>query len=105
MSKKFTVRNEEFVCKVCGEKNFPAPKTCRDHCCKCLCSLHVDKYPGDRAESCQGVLRPLSVELARGEFASLNYKCDKCGALRKNKIAIDDDREMILKVFSGSEED
>jgi len=42
--------NESFVCIHCGEEIMQATKTCRNHCPKCFCSLHVDgDIPGDRA--------------------------------------------------------
>ncbi|MDH3324660.1 MAG: RNHCP domain-containing protein [Candidatus Peregrinibacteria bacterium] len=97
--KRFTVINEGFKCEVCGYENSPAEATCRDHCIKCLCSKHVDVNPGDRAETCQGVLRPLEIEISGAELKSIIYKCEKCKVTRKNKIAIDDDREKLFEII------
>ncbi|MBT3349407.1 RNHCP domain-containing protein [bacterium] len=100
MTKTFVKINDEFPCAVCGHFNPPAPRTCRNHCQKCLCSLHVDISPGDRAESCHGILRPISIETVGGEMRSIVFRCEKCGKISKNKIAEDDDREKLLEIFS-----
>ncbi|MCF7847053.1 MAG: RNHCP domain-containing protein [Candidatus Gracilibacteria bacterium] len=102
MAKSFQKINEEFVCTVCGHHNPPAPKTCRNHCRKCLHSLHVDISPGDRASGCGGILRPVSVETRSGEMVSIRFHCEKCGHTGKNKIAEDDDRAVLLKLFDTS---
>ena len=48
--------SEVFTCKNCGRVVVPegAGSTHRNHCPNCLCSLHVDEEPGDRASSCGG---------------------------------------------------
>ena len=56
---KFTEIDEEFVCENCGKKVLPLVYSCRNHCSYCLHSKHVDKNPGDRAESCHGDLEPV----------------------------------------------
>ncbi len=97
--KKFTVINEEFTCEVCGKLNPPAQATCRNHCRECLCSKHVDKNPGDRSENCQGTLIPIDIEITGAEMKSIIFKCQKCGQTRKNKIAVDDNREKLFEVL------
>ena len=51
--------SEVFTCKNCGRVVVPegAGSTHRNHCPNCLCSLHVDEEPGDRASACGGLLR------------------------------------------------
>ncbi len=95
----FTHVNEGFVCAVCGAENPAAQATCRNHCRICLHSKHVDKNPGDRAQSCGGILVPVSVEIRAGEMQSIIFHCQKCGMVRKNKIASDDNREKLLEIF------
>lgn len=97
--KKFTKINDPFVCLFCGHPNPPAPKTCRDHCRQCLASLHVDKNPGDRAETCQGKLIPTQIDIQSGEMHSILYLCAQCGSVRKNKIAEDDNKEVLWNLF------
>ena len=100
--KRFTKINEGFVCEVCGQENKPAEKTCRNHCCRCLCSKHVDKNPGDRRELCGGILEPVEVELSGGVMCALIFRCQQCGVKRKNKIAPDDDREQLFLLSATS---
>ena len=49
--KQFTKRDEEFICENCGKKVEKLGYTSRDHCPHCLCSKHVDCFPGDRKEN------------------------------------------------------
>jgi len=94
IKKRFIKINEEFICKFCGHKNPPAQKTCRNHCQKCLKSIHIDKNPGDRAENCHGTLFPISYKLKNGVIEKIIFKCQKCGIIRKNKIAENDNKEI-----------
>lgn len=96
--KNFIKRDEGFICKNCNKKVDKLGYTSRDHCLHCLCSLHVDILPGDRKETCHGILRPISVELDNKKGYVIIYKCDKCGSIRKNKAAIDDNMDLIIKL-------
>lgn len=94
----FKVINEGFVCANCGEKNLPAEKTCRNHCKKCLFSLHVDKdYPGDRASLCHGLMKPIFLDGTADNFI-IHHQCTKCGKIIKNKVAKDDDKEALIEL-------
>lgn len=94
----FTKIDEEFVCENCGNEVKKLGYTCRDHCPKCLHSKHVDINPGDRAEECHGDLEPISVELNSKKGYVILYRCQKCGAIRKNKAAEDDNIDLIIKL-------
>lgn len=96
--KQFIKRDDEFICENCGTKVSKLGYTSRDHCPVCLCSKHVDKLPGDRSEQCHGILRPIQVELSSKKGYVIIYKCDKCGEIRRNKAAEDDDKEMLIKL-------
>ena len=96
--KQFTKRVEEFVCEHCGKKVSKLGYTSRDHCPYCLYSKHVDNMPGDREEECKGLLKPVQVELDSKKGYVIIYKCEKCGAIRKNKAAIDDDKDLLIKL-------
>ena len=96
--KQFTKRDEEFICENCGAKVEKLGYTSRDHCPHCLCSKYVDCMPGDRNETCHGILRPIQVVLDNKKGYVIIYKCDKCGAIRKNKSAIDDNEEILIKL-------
>ncbi len=100
--KRFTHRNESFTCAVCGHENIPAESTCRNHCVMCLCSKHVDINPGDRNNSCQGILKPIGVELKSGLPEKICFKCEVCDFTGRNKIAPDDSREKVYEIMEKS---
>lgn len=93
--KKFNMINESFICENCKKKVNKANKTARDHCQYCLYSKHVDINPGDRANTCQGLLKPISVEKFKDTYKII-YKCEKCNVLHKNIMALDDNMDLII---------
>ena len=95
---KFTVIDEEFECEHCKKYVSKLGYTCRDHCPFCLYSKHVDINPGDRAEECHGDLEPVSLEIDGKKGYVIIFKCKKCGQIRKNKAAKDDNFEKILEI-------
>ena len=60
--KKFNMIDEGFVCENCGKEVEKLNYTARDHCPYCLHSKHVDINPGDRANTCKGLLKPVGIE-------------------------------------------
>ena len=93
----FKVIDEEFVCENCGKKVPKLGYSCRNHCPFCLYSKHVDIEPGDRAQSCHGLLEPIGIEKNKKGYIII-FKCKKCGEIRKNKIAEDDDMDKIIEL-------
>jgi hypothetical protein len=57
----------------------------------------LDVSPGDRANACGGVMRPVSAVKNRKGFVVI-FRCEKCGAIGKNKAAEDDDKELIIEL-------
>ena len=100
MQRNFIKIDEEFICHNCGNNVDKLGYTCRDHCPKCLYSKHVDINPGDRLEECHGNLKPVSVEISPKKGYVIIYKCEKCGAIRKNKAAEDDNMDLIIELSS-----
>ena len=96
--KTFNEIDEEFICENCGKKIEKLGYSCRDHCNYCLCSKHVDINPGDRSEECHGLLEPIGIELNSKKGYVIIYKCKKCGQVRKNKAAKDDNMNLIIKL-------
>ena len=94
------MRDEEFICEACGRKVSPLGYTARDHCPFCLHSKHVDINPGDRAEECHGDLVPVSLEISGSKGYVIIYRCKKCGKIRKNKAAKDDNMDLIIELSS-----
>ncbi len=89
-----------FTCRNCGNEVEPLGYTARDHCPKCLYSIHIDNNPGDRANTCLGNLVPINIEKFKDTYKII-YKCDKCNEIKKNIMANDDDYDMILKITSN----
>ena len=97
-TRKFTKIDEPFVCENCGEEVTVLGYTCRNHCNFCLHSKHVDQNPGDRQEKCHGILEPIAIEQSAKKGYVIVFQCKKCKAIRKNKAAVDDSMEEILKI-------
>ena len=95
MEPKFQRRIEDFRCENCGQPVRGNGFT--NHCPKCLWSKHVDNHPGDRAESCQGLMEPIGVE-SKAEGYRILFRCTKCEKERWNKTAPDDDFEVLVKI-------
>ena len=100
---KFTEIDEEFVCENCGKTVPKLGYSCRNHCPYCLHSKHLDINPGDRAEDCHGILKPIGVEINSKKGYMIIFKCQKCGERRKNKAAKDDDMNLIIKLTANNE--
>ncbi len=98
--------NEEFTCLRCGAPVRPLKNgSIRNHCPECLWSLHVDRVPGDRAEGCGGLLQPVGLEGSPSAGFTIVFRCERCGAERRNRAADDDpeqpDRWEVLVELSG----
>lgn len=96
--KRFTKNDSGFVCQNCKAKVPPLSYSSRDHCNKCLCSLHVDINPGDRSNDCKGLLVPTSAEPDAKKGFIINYKCKKCGKTCRCRAASDDDTDLLIKL-------
>lgn len=96
--KRFQKNDNGFTCVVCNSEVKPLGYTSRNHCPRCLSSLHVDVMPGDRNNSCRGVLRPIQALPDAKKGFIIVFKCDKCGEVVRNKCADDDNMELIIKL-------
>lgn len=109
-TKRFSKNDDGFTCVNCGFEVMPLGKTSRNHCPRCLCSLHVDVLPGDRANPCKGTLRPVRTFPDPKKGFVIHYKCDRCGEEGNNKAALKmtakdtlpieqyDDEELLIKL-------
>lgn len=96
-SKHFRKNDSGFICQNCGAEVPPLGYTSRNHCPHCLCSLHVDIMPGDRANPCGGIMDAVSAHPDKKQGYILIHRCRKCGEIRRNKAAYgEDDIEKIL---------
>jgi len=99
--KNFISNNDSFVCQNCGTVNPPALKTCRNHCLKCLYSLHVDaNIPGDRLSQCSTLMKPIEISQESKKGFIVTHKCIKCSKQIRNKLAEDDDWETVCSINS-----
>lgn len=96
-SKKFQRTKEDFTCEQCEFVVQGSGYT--NHCPQCLWCKHVDINPGDRLESCRGLMKPVSIELKNGEYVVL-HRCIVCGFERKNKTIPEDNFDVIIKIAS-----
>ena len=101
------MKNTKFyICAHCGKEVEPLGYTSRNHCPFCLCSLHVDINPGDRANECGGLMRPIRTEPDAKRGFIIIHKCEKCGEIRRNRAALDakvqpDNRSLLIKLTAG----
>jgi len=103
--KNFIDINEGFICQNCKTENFPAEKSCRNHCTNCLYSLHVDqKTPGDRESTCLGLMEPIFVEQDSRKDWIITHNCIKCEKIIRNKKASDDNYDRIIALTTNQHE-
>ena len=95
--KLFSKNDNFFTCENCGSEVNPLNYTSRDHCPYCLYSKHVDINPGDRLNTCKGLLEPIGIEKFKDTYKII-YKCNKCKTLHKNIMANDDDMNKIIEL-------
>lgn len=92
---------EVFKCRHC--RRFVVPLSSggshRNHCPYCLYSRHVDgQRSGDRLGNCGESMEPLGqFQRPNGEHV-LVHRCLGCGLERFNRIAADDDFELVLSL-------
>ena len=107
--KRFQKKDEGFTCVRCGYRVRPNGVTSRDHCPRCLTSLHVDVNPGDRANSCKGVLTPVSALPHPKKGFQIIYRCEKCGQTHTNKAALTgedpDDTDLLIRLTASPMEE
>lgn len=96
--KNFIKNDHAFTCAHCGAFVDRLKYTSRNHCPHCLYSLHVDDTPGDRGNDCRGLMKPSGMEMDSKRGIILVFTCMKCGAVKRNVSAKDDDYDRILKL-------
>ena len=98
-TKKFQRTRENFVCEQCSTVVEGSGYT--NHCPSCLWCKHVDVNPGDRQETCRGLMEPVEVDIRGGEYVILHH-CISCGFERWNKATKDDNFDIIIQLSSCS---
>lgn len=89
-----------FKCRVCGwfVVSSGAGGNHRNHCPNCLCSIHVDEEPGDRASECGGIMEPIGVWVRKGGEWAIIHRCQRCGRICSNRSAADDNPMKLLSI-------
>lgn len=100
-SKKFAKNDSGFICQNCGKEVEPLGSSSRNHCPFCLCSIHIDVMPGDRQNTCLGIMDAIKAEINPKKGYVLVHKCRKCGEIKRNRAAFDarvqpDDMDQII---------
>ena len=95
--KRFNMIDEEFICDNCGKIIKKLEYSARDHCNFCLYSKHVDVLPGDRQNTCKGLLKPIGIEKFKDTYKII-YECQKCKQIHKNIMANDDNYDLIIEL-------
>jgi hypothetical protein len=90
--------HDHFICEYCGRTVVPADSGTRNrnHCPYCLHSKHVDLRPGDRRSGCHGDMEPIGVWVHSDGEWSILHRCRRCGFIRPNRIAGDDNEAVLL---------
>jgi hypothetical protein len=94
----FIRTKENFVCQNCGE--FVLGDGYTNHCPECLWSRHVDRFPGDRAANCGGMMQPIDILVTGSSKFSITHRCVSCGFERVNKAQREDRIETIIMLAS-----
>ncbi len=91
----FIKNKEDFICEHCSFSVEGNGYT--NHCPQCLWSKHVDINPGDRLNTCGGLMKPIGVEKKGKEYV-IKHKCTKCGFEKPNKAVKEDSFDMIVQI-------
>ncbi len=89
---------EDFKCENCGYSVIGNGFT--NHCPDCLWSKHVDNDPGDRANTCCGLMEPVGIE-GKSNAPIIVHRCVDCGDRKRNKSAYNDDYDKLAIVATG----
>lgn len=84
----------------------------RNHCPICLWSRHMDlRIPGDRRSNCRSRMKPIGLtfkicskrynKTGAGELLVIHH-CTGCGKFSINRIAADDDPQVLFNIFLES---
>ena len=82
--------NNAFICVQCGMKVDPVTNgSYRNHCPQCLYSYHVDNVPGDRSQSCHGLMEPIGKKIHSKKGIQIVHRCQTCHHIQVNKTVND----------------
>ena len=80
--------NRGFNCIQCGAAVTPLTNgSYRNHCPVCLCSVHVDVRPRDRANGCRGLMLAAGLVYSGSKGWQIVHRCERCGARGLNRVS------------------
>lgn len=91
----FIKNKEDFVCENCNKENHGNGYT--NHCQECLFSKHVDNDPGDRMNTCRGLMKPVYISYTNNN-KYVRHKCLKCGFEKNNILNTNDSVDAMIKI-------
>lgn len=97
--RKFIRNKENFICKNCNQAVEGNGYT--NHCPNCLYSKHVDRYPGDRQESCLGLMSPIDIITKGGEAKYVVHICNFCKVIKRNILSEQDSMQAIIDIMES----
>lgn len=106
---------QDFKCRNCGffvtaNRELSGVNN-RNHCPRCLWSRHMDITPGDRRSDCLSRMEPIGLTVKQvvkkygstdGELMVI-HNCTGCGKVSINRIAADDDPNVLLTIYEVSQ--
>jgi hypothetical protein len=108
-------QEDGFLCRHChafvSSAAFLSGVVNRNHCPYCLWSRHLDMFrAGDRLSACKSLMQPigLTVKATRKKYGAgrgelmLIHLCVDCAGLSINRIAADDDAQLLFDVYQFS---
>jgi len=98
VSQAFQRTKETFICGNCG--HFVIGNGYTNHCPACLWSRHVDINPGDRAETCGGLMEPVEITGVADRW-TIVHRCQKCRITRNNKTVTENSTDMIAAIAAA----
>jgi hypothetical protein len=91
MSKQ--TQNTSFTCERCAHQIEKLSNgSYRNHCPACLWSKHVDITPGDRANTCKGLMEPIGLVQHPKKGWQIVHQCSTCSERGRNIVAQDTDQ-------------
>lgn len=96
---RITSDQEKFTCIVCGEIISGTERgQQRDHCPRCLTSIHTDQQAGDGASLCKGTMEVIAIWIDENGEWNLVHRCRSCQTLRVSRIAADDNITLLMSI-------
>lgn len=97
--RKFIRNKEDFTCKHCNQ--IVQGNGYTNHCPNCLYSIHIDKNPGDRQESCLGLMIPIDIISKGREAKQVVHLCSICKVTKRNILNELDSSQAIIDVIEA----